>query len=188
MCSNRHGCQRITLKPQIAFLFAGVIFWQWGFAPYVSEEFLEGCIHCQAIQVSSSDGVFKNIIAPAADYAHKVALTRSPVAGCKAGMLPLHCHSFIMSLYFYYICYIEVFPIRCKSIVAGRATTLLRYSHAASSQLPSCCAGLLHCKLLRLCWSPCMAVESRVKVCFVCMCMHGIFASVTPFHGPYIAD
>lgn len=67
--------------------FAGVIFWQWGFAPYVSEEFLEGCMHCQAIQVSSSDGVFKNIIAPAADYAHKMALKNSPVAECAAGML-----------------------------------------------------------------------------------------------------
>lgn len=67
-------------------LVAGVIFWQWGFAPYVAEEFLQGCIHCQAIQVSSSDGVFKNIIAPAAEHAAQVALSRSPVAGCKSGM------------------------------------------------------------------------------------------------------
>nr|QOL01199.1 putative extracellular protein TR9_011a [Trebouxia lynnae] len=81
----------------------GVIFWQWGFAPYVAEEFLQGCIHCQAIQVSSSDGVFKNIIAPVAEHAAQVALNRSPVAGCKPvptakraqtlvmpGTLPLH--------------------------------------------------------------------------------------------------
>ena len=64
----------------------GVIFWQWGFAPYVAEEFLEGCIHCQAIQVSSSDGVFKNVIAPAAEHAAQVALSRSPAPGCKPGM------------------------------------------------------------------------------------------------------
>lgn len=64
---------------------AGVIFWQWGFAPYVAEEFLQGCMHCQAIQVSASDGVFKNIIAPVAEHAAKVALSRSPVAGCKPG-------------------------------------------------------------------------------------------------------
>ncbi|DBB03621.1 TPA: hypothetical protein ACH3X3_010954 [Trebouxia sp. C0006] len=61
----------------------GVIFWQWGFAPYVAEEFLQGCMHCQAIQVSSSDGVFKNIIAPVAEHAAKIAASRSPVAGCK---------------------------------------------------------------------------------------------------------
>ena len=62
-----------------------VIFWQWGFAPYVAEEFLQGCMHCQAIQVSSSDGVFKNIIAPVAEHAAKIAASRSPVAGCKPG-------------------------------------------------------------------------------------------------------
>ena len=67
-------------------LFAGVIFWQWGFAPYIAEEFLQGCIHCQAIQVSSSDGVFKNIVAPAAEYAAQMAVSRSPVPGCKPGM------------------------------------------------------------------------------------------------------
>lgn len=66
---------------------AGVIFWQWGFAPYIAEEFLQGCIHCQAIQVSSSDGVFKNIIAPAAEYAAQVAVSRSPIKGCKPGMV-----------------------------------------------------------------------------------------------------
>ena len=65
---------------------AGVIFWQWGFAPYIAEEFLQGCIHCQAIQVSSSDGVFKNIIAPAAEYAAQVAVSRSPAKGCKPGV------------------------------------------------------------------------------------------------------
>ncbi|KAL3155965.1 hypothetical protein ABBQ32_012960 [Trebouxia sp. C0010 RCD-2024] len=61
----------------------GVIFWQWGFAPYIAEEFLQGCRHCQAIQVSASDGVFKNIIAPAAEYAAQVAVDRSPVPKCK---------------------------------------------------------------------------------------------------------
>lgn len=65
---------------------AGVIFWQWGFAPYIAEEFLQGCRHCQAIQVSASDGVFKNIIAPAAEYAAQVAVDRSPVPKCKPGM------------------------------------------------------------------------------------------------------
>ena len=36
--------------------------------------------------MSSSDGVFKNIIAPVAEHAAQVALNRSPVAGCKPGM------------------------------------------------------------------------------------------------------
>ena len=80
-----HLCIQLWTTHLNELLVAGVIFWQWGFAPYVSAEFLEGCIHCQAIQVSSSDGVFKNIIAPAADYSHKIALSRSPVAECSAG-------------------------------------------------------------------------------------------------------
>lgn len=84
--SYEHSCiQQWTTHLNELLVGAGVIFWQWGFAPYVSAEFLEGCIHCQAIQVSSSDGVFKNIIAPAADYSHKIALSRSPVAECSAG-------------------------------------------------------------------------------------------------------
>ena len=75
--------------PQLlsARLPAGIIFWQWSFAPYVDEGQLEGCAHCKAIQVGPADSVFTNVIVPTAEHAAKVAEAASPLPNCKPGAL-----------------------------------------------------------------------------------------------------
>ena len=66
---------------------AGIIFWQWSFAPYVDEAQLEGCAHCKAIQVGPADSVFTNVIVPTAEHAAKVAEAASPLLNCRPGAL-----------------------------------------------------------------------------------------------------
>ncbi|KAK9814994.1 hypothetical protein WJX73_004261 [Symbiochloris irregularis] len=61
----------------------GVVFWQWGFEPYVSNSHFGKCRHCEAIQVSASDSVFTQVIRPAADYSHGLLAVAPPVPGCK---------------------------------------------------------------------------------------------------------
>lgn len=64
---------------------AGVIFWQFGFAPYVSNSIFGKCRHCQAIQISASDSVFQNVIAPAALQASRLSKSAQKVARCTPG-------------------------------------------------------------------------------------------------------
>ena len=64
---------------------AGVIFWMWGFEPYVSNAHFGDCAHCQAIQVSAGDNVFAQIVAPTAAHAQAVSASQPPLPGCTVG-------------------------------------------------------------------------------------------------------
>jgi len=67
---------------------AGVVFWQFGFEPYVSNSIFGKCRHCEAIQVSSADSVFQNVVAPAAKKASKLSRSSGKVANCSPGHPP----------------------------------------------------------------------------------------------------
>lgn len=60
----------------------GVIFWQFGFEPYVSNNIFGKCRHCEAIQMSTADSVFQNVVAPAAQKASKLSRSSGKVSKC----------------------------------------------------------------------------------------------------------
>ena len=64
---------------------AGVVFWQFGMEPYVSNQIFGRCRHCEAIQISAPDSVFKNVIGPAAQQAAVLSKSSSPVPNCTPG-------------------------------------------------------------------------------------------------------
>ena len=72
-------------RPLLTLTGAGVIFWMWGFEPYVSNSHFGECRHCQAIQVSAADNVFTQIVAPTAASAQAASAALGPQAGCTAG-------------------------------------------------------------------------------------------------------
>ncbi|KAK9838655.1 hypothetical protein WJX74_000745 [Apatococcus lobatus] len=63
-------------------LVSGLVFWQWGYTPYVDRSHFEGCLHCFAIQVTPSDAIFTNIIHPSAEKALKFMKSAETVTGC----------------------------------------------------------------------------------------------------------
>jgi hypothetical protein len=68
-----------------ALVAAGVIFWQFGFEPYVSNNIFGKCRHCEAIQMSTADSVFQNVVAPAAQKASKLSRSSGKVSKCTPG-------------------------------------------------------------------------------------------------------
>lgn len=73
------------LQPRLSAT-AGVVFWQWGFEPYVSNSHFGKCRHCEAIQVSAADSVFTQIIRPTASHAKAALLAAPPLPGCTSGV------------------------------------------------------------------------------------------------------
>ncbi|KAK9861966.1 hypothetical protein WJX84_012076 [Apatococcus fuscideae] len=63
-------------------LVSGLVFWQWGYTPYVDRSHFEGCLHCFAIQVTPSDAIFTNIIHPSAEKALKTMRSAPAAPGC----------------------------------------------------------------------------------------------------------
>ena len=64
---------------------AGVIFWQFGFQPYVSNDIFGKCRHCEAIQISAADSVFQNVIGPACQKAAQISKAKGQIIGCSPG-------------------------------------------------------------------------------------------------------
>lgn len=83
-CSQLRACNSLCCYTDMCDP-TGVIFWQFGFNPYVSNSIFGKCRHCQAIQISASDSVFQNVIAPAALQASRLSKSLPRVTNCSSG-------------------------------------------------------------------------------------------------------
>lgn len=81
---NEHASALLG-RAEIGCANAGVVFWQFGFEPYVSNKIFGKCRHCEAIQISATDTVFQNVISPAAQQAAKISRGRLPSPKCTPG-------------------------------------------------------------------------------------------------------